>query len=301
MLVSKPWTNRRGERQCFFNKSMDALSDNWYPINSYPIILQHPKGWTAQEINDIRQQWPQLPIYFSDIGQAFHQTDPPEHMEDENKPLSPLGYKKMCAFKTFGFLDAPYVSTHDLDYMFYLDDDSCLAEPIQYDVFQKMQQHKIAYAYKQLFLDFDYVVKGLTDFIKDYKELHKLQYANPVLATWLEDNGYLQTESSHWAFATNLEWVDLREYRRPNIMKFNKAVEASGVIFHRRWGDAPLRFVLAYLFWDNTQVMKLCSSYVHSMWNPSPSTCSSSGDQSPVFRDAVLTQLQNCTPKSTCN
>ena len=300
MLVSKPWTSRRGERQCFFNKSMDALSVNWHPNNPYPIILQHPNGWTEQEMIDIRQQWPQFSISFSDIGQAF-QIHPPEHMEDEDKPLSPLGYKKMCAFKTFGFLNAPYISSDDLDYMFYLDDDSCLTEPIHYDVFQTMQHHKIAYAYKQLFLDRDYIVKGLTEFIEDHKQAHKLQYVNPSLAAWLAQNGFQkQGGGSHWTFATNLEWVDLRQYRRSDIMEFNKAVETSGMIFHRRWGDAPLRFILAYLFWDSTQVMRICSSYVHSMWNPSPSTCSDER-QTPIIHDAVLTQLQNCTSKATCN
>ena len=114
MLVSKPWTSRRGDRQCYFNKSVDDLSRNWYPTNTYPIILQHPNGWTAKEMTDIRQRWPHLEILFSKLGQSFH-GDPPLFMEDDEKQISSLGYKKMCAFKAFGFLNAPYVQ--QLDYM----------------------------------------------------------------------------------------------------------------------------------------------------------------------------------------
>jgi len=303
MLVSKPWTIQRGERQCFFNRSMDALSSHWLPRNPYPVILQHPDGWTVEEMRDIRQQWPQFKFYFSNIGNAFH-IDPPKNMEDQDQPLSPLGYKKMCAYKTFGFLNAPFIATQELDYIFYLDDDSCLTEPIHYNVFEKMQQHKIAYAYKQLFLDRDHVVRGLVEFVENYRKSHKsLPYANPSLAKWLEEHEFLTKDGgggSHWTFATNLEWLDLKQYRQSDTVAFLNAIADSGMIFHRRWGDAPLRFVLAYLFLNNRQVMKICSSYVHSMWNPSPSTCSDQ-HQTPDIEDAVLRQLQGCFPKSTCN
>jgi len=298
MLISKPWTQRRGERQCYFNRSMDLLATNWYPHNSYPIILQHPQGFTPQEQTEIQQKWPALPIYFSNVGHAFDGQQIPSPMQDEDKPMAPLGYKKMCAFKTYGFLQAPHVQ--ELDYMFYLDDDSCLTEPIRYDVFSKMKQHKIVYAYKQLFLDRANVVRGLEEFVQTFQQQHNIQkVANPELAQWLETNGY-KAGKSHWSFGTNLEWVDLRQYQKPSLLKFHHAIRDSGMIFHRRWGDAPLRFVLAYLFWDATQVMRICTEYVHSHWKPSPSTCTDDG-QNPMIQNAVLAQLQSCQGKAYCD
>ena len=304
MLVSKPWSRQRGERQCYFNKSMDALQVNWYPTNPYPIILEHPDGWTQQEMEDIRQKWPNLPLHFSKLGNAFHvHSSPPVgmQMEDQDKPLSPLGYKKMCAYKTFGFLQAPYIRTNELDYRLYIDDDACLTEPIQYDVFQTMKQHKVAYAYKQLFLDWDYVVKGLSEFVEEYVQKNRLQYANPSLRKWLLEN---TNNKNHWTFSTNLEWIDLQQLRQPNIRQFHQVIQDSGMIFHRRWGDAPLRFVLCYLFWDSSQVMKICSSYVHSMWQSSESTCDNENTKQlllPVIQDAILNQLTECVPKNTCD
>ena len=300
MLVSKPWTQRRGERQCYFNRSMDLLAKNWLPTNDYPIILQHPDGWTETEMRAIREKWgAELQIHFSKVGSSFH-VKVPSPMEDEEKPLSPLGYKKMCAFKTFGFLKAPYIQNKEIDYMMYIDDDACLTEQIKYDVFQKMQQHKVAYAYKQLFLDRNYVVSGLGDFVNNFQKKNKRKYSNPELAQWLEENGFKAGEASHWSFGTNLEWIDLKEYQRPDIMKFHKTIEESGMIFHRRWGDAPLRFLLAYLFWDSTQVMRICSEYMHSHWQPSPSTCTDDA-QTPIINDAVLEQLRNCHLKAMCD
>ena len=288
MLVTKPWTARRGdERQCYFNMSLDSLSSNWYPTNRYPLILQQPEGWTEQEMDDIRQQWPQLEIYFSDVGSAFNVTPPPS-MEDDQKPLGTLGYKRMCAYKTYGFLRAPYMS--NLDYMFYIDDDACITEPIRYDVFQKMQQNHVAYTYKQIFLDPDFVVQGLEKFVKDYKRRHNLQPANPSLAAAMRGN----YEGSLWAFSTNIEWMNLNEFRRADVSAFHAAVEESDMIFHRRWGDAPLRFVLPYLFFNNTQVMHLCSKYIHSLWPASVSTCTDDF-QTPTIQDAVFNHLPECT------
>jgi hypothetical protein len=238
-----------------------------------------------------------MPIHFSKVGKAFH-VEVPTNMEDEERPLSPLGYKKMCAFKTFGFLRAPYIRDNKLDYMLYIDDDSCLTEPIQYDVFRKMRQNQIAYAYKQLFLDRAFVVRGLADFVRHFQYTHKRQYSNSALVQWLEEHDF--KADSQWSFGTNLEWIDLKQYQSTEMMKFHKAIEESGMIFHRRWGDAPLRFVLSYLFWDNTQVMRLCSEYVHSHWQPSPSTCTDD-DQTPMVKDAVLDQLKNCHLKAMCD
>ena len=164
-----------------------------------------------------------------------------------------------------------------------------------------MKQNKIAYAYKQLFLDKEYVVQGLSNFIQEYIQTMNLQPANPTLFQWLQDHQFLQQASSHWTFSTNLEFVHVPQFRRPDIQQFHRVIHESQIIFHRRWGDAPLRFVLAYLFWNNQQVMKLCHGYVHSMWDASDSTCSSKEQQVPVIRDAVLKQLQDCIPKSTCN
>ncbi|CAB9510428.1 K10967 alpha 1,2-mannosyltransferase [Seminavis robusta] len=297
MLVSKPWTNRRGDRQCYFNKSMDDLARNWFPTNPYPIILQHPKGWTATEIKDIRQRWPQLQIYFSQP--SFRKLKPPKLMQDDEKPLSSLGYKKMCAFKTYGIKEAPYIRTRQLDYLFYIDDDACVTEPIQYDVFATMQQHKIAYTYKQIFTDPENVVHGLPDFVQEYKRQHNnLQPANPTLEAFVLDH---QKDGSQWAFSTNLEWLDVQEFffRRPDIVEFYRVLQESGMIFHRRWGDAPLRFVMAYLFFHNSQVMRLCSEYVHSGWPTAVSTCTDPQQQTPTIQDAVLQQLKDCV--ATCN
>ena len=291
MLVSKPWTTQRGGRQCYFNKSLDDLTNNWYPTNPYPLVLQHPNGWSQQEMDDIRQRWPQLEIYFSKLGSSFH-VSPPSLMEDHEKPLSSLGYKKMCVFKTYGFLQAPYVS--QLDYMFYIDDDACITEPIQYDVFQIMQQNDIAYAYKQIFLDPVNVVRGLADFVEDYKQGHQLQPANPSLEAVMGGND----EGSLWAFSTNVEWMKLNAFRRSDVRDFHATLHELEIIFHRRWGDAPLRFVLAYLFFTNTQVMRMCLEYVHSSWPTAVSTCSDNL-QLPIIQNAVLDHLQNCV--AVCN
>ena len=153
-----------------------------------------------------------------------------------------------------------------------------LAEDVGFDVFQRMRDTGAVYAFKQVFRDPPDVTVGMREFANNYMQERQLQYANPLLKEHVDRNNKL------FAFSTNLEWVDVRAYRRKALVEFFTFLDDSGMIFHRRWGDAPLRFLLATMFWTSTQVMKVCVEYVHSTWNVSgKKTCNST-----VIYDSVL-------------
>jgi len=276
MMVGTHWKTNR-ERTCFFNASMDALEKHWLPTNPYPVILQK-ESWTREEINIISEKWPNLTLQLVEMGAAFDIEPPPSQ---ENVTLAArgqswsVGYKRMCRFKTFGFLEAPYLDPYD--YIMFLDDDSCFLKPVGMDVFREMREHGAVYGFKQIFRDAPEVVEGMPDFERHY--MQNRSYANPVLQQQVEQS----LSAKLFAFSTNLEWIDTRAYRDPELLAFFRHLDESGMIFHRRWGDAPLRFLLSYMFYNTTQVMKVCVEYVHSNWRVSSSTCNGTLVNEPVL------------------
>ena len=263
MLVGPHWTSDRG-RHCYFNASMDALQKYWKPTHlDYPLILQK-EMWSSEEMDIISKQWPSLNPRFEVVGSAFLVDPPGSYDSNKTVPdLGPIDYKQMCRFKSFGFLDLPYLEP--FAYVMFLDDDSCLLDDVGFDVFAKMRETGAVYGFKTTFYDSREVTLGLDEFASSYMQERQLDYANPELKAKVDQNE--KAYNLMLAFSSNLEWIDLRAYRRQELLEFFRALDASGMIFHRRWGDAPIRFLLATMFWTSTQVMRVCVSYQHSIWD----------------------------------
>lgn len=281
MLVSNPWTQRRGDRNCWFNTSMDNLETYWWPNNKYPIILLATESWQDQEMNDILKHWPNLPFIFSNIENIF--STEPTRLNISN--LDDVTYKRMCIFKSYGFLDMAVI--RELDFIMYIDDDACLAGPIAFDVFAVMQENHIRYGFVETFRDGPGVTTGIVDYVKDYVHKNKIEYSNSVLKKWVDNAMFGDTTptamADHdddppapplpFAFSTNLEWIDLKSYRRPEVQALMMSIRENDYIFERRWGDAPIRFLLSFMFWSPNEVMKVCVEYFHSSWEVEVNRC----------------------------
>jgi hypothetical protein len=142
----------------------------------------------------------------------------------------------MCAFMFNGFLKAPLI--RDYRYLLRIDDDSCIEDHIHYDMFATMKSKGIAYGFNDLFEDVEASVRGLFEFSTNYIEVNNLPWANPPLMELAKQGAKERLP----AFSTNFELIDTQRYMMPDIQKFATAVINSSMIFHRRWGDAPLRF-----------------------------------------------------------
>ena len=291
MLVSKNWRSNRG-RKCFFNRSVTALEKYWLPSNSYPLVLGRQDGvWEQWEMSEIINMVPKLHLRFENCASAF-MIEEPLLLEDNHK-LSDVNYKRMIRFKLYSFLELPFI--HDLDYLFFLDDDACVAEMIEFDVFERMKKRHVAYALKQLFHDPAFVVQGLWDFVEAYMNRRGIEYANKPLYAEIKQQqestvSTTQEAKDFWAFSANFDWIDLNAYRDRKILNFFDTLESSQMIFHRRWGDSPLRFALSFMFWNRDQAMKICTPYQHSTWLLSARNC-----DEPFNHDAILESLKNCT------
>ena len=267
MILVSDWKGTRG-RVCSFNDTMDALVNNWLPHNPhYPVILMDTQSWKRADMVPIRRKWPSLDILFLNVEKSFSSGPAgitERQFEDRAKSLSNLRYKRMCNFFWKGFTQEPLLM--QFRYLLRLDDDSCFRDNINYDMFLEMHSREAHYAYTAQSFDADFVVVGLNEFAERYVHEHNLTWANPQLRR-MATKPRFSDRNLTIMFMNNFEIIDTLRYRQRDIMQFVDAVWSSNMIFHRRWGDAPLRYLLAQMFWTEEQVLRLCEfDYQHSTW-----------------------------------
>jgi hypothetical protein len=150
-------------------------------------------------------------------------------------------------------------------YLFRLDDDTCLLDPIQYDVFKLMEAKNAAYAYSHIWYDKRQVTEGMYQFVHGYVGKKNITFQNPVLHKAVTRSKRFPRRVP--CYNTNFEVINTVRYRDAPVMEFVDAVVESNLIFHRRWGDAPLRFSTVMLFFREDEVVRIANvSLIHSSW-----------------------------------
>jgi hypothetical protein len=280
ILVSKPWHQERPGRLCHFNKSMTALEEYWLPKHrQYPLyLLTDEQRWAYEDRVAIRRQWRSFDIHFLSIQKYLHNPPTDIAFEDAKAPLSNIEYKNMIAFFTYGFTRVPELTQYH--YLMRLDDDSCMHDTINYDMFAEMRGLRTHYAFRAMFLDKENVVEGMNEFIDEYRRKF-LGRTDTLDSKGASDASYpwANLELHNWrvalntkgapSFSTNFEIIDIRRYLETDIAHFLRHVENSHMIYHRRWGDAPIRYYMAELFWGPQEVLWMCDfDFQHSSWPP---------------------------------
>lgn len=256
----------RGDRLCGLAMSLNSLEKKWLPNNPYPVILMSETGWSNQtEMRQYRTLWPTIDFFFLDIKSYFEIHSDSDVFEDHASPLSDLDYKRMCSFMWNGWLDVPLLK--DVRFIMRIDDDSCILNSINYDMFHEMEKRNSGYGYNSVSQDYGFVTKGLYDYVKSYVRENNIVPANMDIY-----NRFIaQNSTGSFPMAnTNFEIFDTMKFRSPSVSAFINSVVKSENIFHRRWGDAPLRYALLMLFFGPDEVFRVCDFiYQHSSWDES--------------------------------
>lgn len=220
--------------------------------------------WTREDMVAIRRRWDTLDIKFINVAKWFMSVpgEQPD-LEDKEKPLSSINYKRMCHFFFKGFTEVPLLMRYR--YLLRMDDDTCLLDNVNYDIFRYAAHYRAAYAYTHIWHDKDLVTKGLYQFVDSHVAAHNLTFANHAEHTAVTRRASFPGTVP--CYNTNFELINTVRYRDPAVMQFVDAVAQSNMIFHRRWGDAPLRYATALLFWKPTEVLRLAEFEIqHSGW-----------------------------------
>jgi hypothetical protein len=268
-ILVQDWSQERKWRKCYFNKSMDSLAKHWRPHNPYPVILMETRPWTHEDMVAIRRTWDTLDFKFINIKQIFD-SYPKNLIESDfedvkkGKQINNIAYKRMCTFFMKGFTEIPLLMKYR--YLLRLDDDTCLLDNINYDIFKYMQTERASYGYSHVWRDYEYFVQGMWDFVHNYVKINQIEWKNPKMY-------HAMLNMTHYplsvpSFNTNFEIINTVKYRDPAVMKFVDAVIDSNMIFHRRWGDAPLRIPTAMMFWREKELVRLEGfDLQHSLWS----------------------------------
>lgn len=257
---------------------MDLLEKNWIPFHrKYPVyLLTQEKYWSREDKIAIKRKWNTFDLHFMSIHDQFWNYPKNITFEDSKKPLSNIEYKNMIAFMTYGFTRIPELTQYH--YLMRLDDDACLLDAINYDMFAEMKYRRANYGFHDMFMDPSHVVEGISEFMENYanqslynQHSKTSSHLRPKLSKWANPELHNWRVSLNMtispAFADNFEIINIRRYLQPDITHFLRHIEDSHMIYHRRWGDSPIRYYMAELFWGSSEVLLFCDfDFQHSIW-----------------------------------
>jgi hypothetical protein len=219
------------------------------------VIMIHDEPMKNETQQKLRKASP-FPVKFFSVNltrPAWEEKDIPAGMNDHE-----ISYQRMCAFWFHTIFELDFLP----DYMMRLDTDSCLTSNMTVDPFQYMLDHKVDYMYHSTFREPAFVIVDLKNFTLEHPGRPQVDHSSNPPEIWHGD-GTMDVLS------TNLEWMYLPAFCRPEILEWKGEIKMNGGIYRHRWGDAPLRRIVATKFLNQSKVVRFCPfSYNHSVWNP---------------------------------
>ena len=155
--------------------------------------------------------------------------------------LHGVGYRHMCRFHAKTLYEQPILTR--LQYIWRLDDDSCIMAPIGYDVFRLMRDRHIQYGYIKT--GADRPLKCIINFHSNVSAYVRKHGITPKMQ-W----------SYKYAFYNNFELSDLNLWRSPEYQDYIDYIDRIGGIFYHRWGDATIKTVAVTLLLSKKQIYR---------------------------------------------
>jgi hypothetical protein len=249
-------TPRRVEELSRAISSLDAMFNDRY---GYPVVIfyslendqRSPLLSAAQQ--DALRSTSRSTLLFAEVNFTEYMTAPGAQGAPALILGKSMGYRHMCRF--FAGPVAHHPALASFDYYWRLDTDSMLSERMRYDVFSQLPCHGWRYTYAQTACDDSSVTFGLWKVVATHHALAKggsdLAARLPPLLT---EHGTCphsegpEAQGVAWnniIYYNNWEVVDLSWLRSAEYAAFFAAIDATGGIYTKRWGDAPVRTLAA--------------------------------------------------------
>jgi len=238
------------------NKSLNLLETNLLNFTkNYDVIIFHENdlGVLKNGIN-------------TSIGLLYYEVDmtPPTYEEEiqsqipeffphpthGNGPIAHghpgfnMGYRNMCRFFSGQFHEFDILSSYE--YYLRLDTDSYILTPLNYDIFEFAINNNLNYGYcdPAIQIDNPKVIEGFNQFTKNY--LTDQHIYNQV-----------DTIPEGKMFYTNFELGKVSWFLESEYWNFYKAINDSGNIYIKRWGDAPIKYMGVMLFCEPETIIPI--------------------------------------------
>jgi hypothetical protein len=170
-----------------------------------------------------------------------------------------MGYRSMCHFFAGEIFNHKLLQKYD--WIWRLDSDSYILNPIDYDPFEYMKQNNKVYGYISEYMqDQPYVVEGLFETTKQFVEQNNIK-PNSILQQSLT-NGW-----NSEMFYTNFEIINTKFIKKAGYMKYYEFLNLTNNIFYKRWGDAPIRWLGINMVAQENEIYCIKDiSYQHQHW-----------------------------------
>ena len=231
------------EQDCGLKQSLTLLQDKWLKHYPYPVILMNTRKWEVNETNQVLRYYSNLNIKFIDIQAYINPSlELFKNNINNNKKMS-ASDAQISEFWLSGFLKVPQLQEYR--YLMKLDDNICIENDINHDIFDYMRAKSIYYVFYSEYCEQD-IVTGLAEYVSDYVAIAGVTVADPRRYSMLTDSGIGQT--CFPSFSNNLEVIDTWRYRQADISHFLQNITDSNPIVRNGWSTAQNYHYGAVLF-----------------------------------------------------
>lgn len=227
--------------QCF-RRSISLLINNYY--NNFPcdIICFFEKDFPQDELLYLQQSLKEFRVFFYPIEfniPKFYSEEQlssiPEYFPHPDFPQArgfSIGYRHMCRFFAGAIFKEPLIKQYN--YIWRLDTDSFILDPIYYNVFDKLISNNCIYGYINIQYDHPGVIKNLWEDSESYfKSINKDHIFKP-------NNINIHKNKVYY---TNFEICDVEWFSSSDYQNYFDFIDRSAGIYKYRWGDHSIRYI----------------------------------------------------------
>jgi hypothetical protein len=257
------------KRLFMLQESLELLYENYWADNgrSYPVLIFHDDLGPVEQ-RYLRKTIPLMTLNFIDINFRIPSNLDPAGIPNRtvcDPQHSTLGYRHMCRFHAT--VIHALLQKHgygDIEYIWRLDDDSRIVNPIGYDVFRYLKVNHKLYGFIRTVVDNIDCVTGLWDlagaFINRTAAGLGINRTEVFFDKWPEN----------LVIFNNFEISHVSVWQNPVWKAFMAEVDNAGGIYMFRWGDAPIHTIGISMILKVEQVHSFSDiGYYHYMLNQS--------------------------------
>ena len=257
MNTEKDETYGRDSRS-MLEKSLDLLYINYNAVYKHDIIIFYDDKYPFLEEDQINIRKDRNEIKFINIPKELW-CPPASSMEIIKNPdiknwccpNMPIGYRNMIRW--FGI--HIYTFLHNLGYEWYLrlDDDSFIYSEINYDLFKFMIENNYLYGFRVYSNDNICVSNGLIEFCKMYCDNNNIGLGFMSKYSY-ENNSYNTSKYNILGYYNNFHITAVSFWIQPKVQRFLNAIDQSGYMYTRRWGDLLSQSASVQIFMDRNKL-----------------------------------------------
>lgn len=224
-----------------FRQSISLLIQNYYQQFNCDIICFYEPDFPESELQNLSKNLSDINIEFHKI--VFSIPDYPKAILDSIPEYFPhpdfpqalgfsIGYRHMCRFFAGAMFSHPVVNKYK--YIWRLDTDSFIVDPVNYNVFDKLKDNGAIYGYINIQHDHPGVIKDLWENSYEYfKIINKTEIFEPKNILF------------HWnrVFYTNFEVFDVEWFTGNEYQNYFNFIDNLAGIYKYRWGDHSIRYI----------------------------------------------------------